>query len=74
MSLGVSGNHNAPLHELEAAWKAGAEPAPGQVVAEPCLCGGVIKAMNNERAIAYSVRIHNESPKHVQWAIRAGWR
>jgi len=76
MTLGLAGVRSAPLHELEAQWKAGAQGQRlfGELVAEPCLCGGVISARNTDPAIAEAVRVHNSSTAHEQWAIAGGWR
>ena len=76
MTLGLVGVRTAPLHELEADWKARAQ-APrlfGELVSEPCLCGGVITARATEPAITEAVRVHNQSASRQQWAIRVGWR
>jgi hypothetical protein len=72
----LAGIRSAPLHELEGEWKAGAsgQRLYGQIVAEHCLCGGVIRARNTDAAITEAVRIHNASPAHAQWATFAGWR
>lgn len=65
-----------PLHELEADWKTEAKPMRlfGEIVAETCLCGGVISSRNTDPAIAAAVGLHNSSTAHAQWAIREGWR
>lgn len=63
-----------PLHDVIEAWKGEAREAASQVVERPCLCGGRIRTLNNERAIAYAVRVHNDSTRHVDWAVRNGWR
>lgn len=76
MTLGLVGVRTAPLHEVEADWKARAQ-APrlfGELVSERCLCGGVIEARATEPAIAAAVHIHNASTEHSTWAIREGWR
>jgi hypothetical protein len=72
----LAGIRSAPLHELEGEWKAGASGHRlyGQIVAEACLCGGVIRARNTDNAITEAVHVHNESPAHTQWAIAGRWR
>jgi hypothetical protein len=76
MTLGLAGVRSAPLHELESQWKAGGQGQRlfGELVAEACLCGGVIRARNTDPAITEAVRIHNASTEHSTWAIAAGWR
>jgi hypothetical protein len=76
VSQPLAGIRSAPLHELEAGWKAGAEGTRlyGEIVAEACLCGQIIRARNTDEAIAKAVRVHNESPGHTQWATFGGWR
>jgi len=76
MTLGQVGVRTAPLHEVEADWKARAQGPRlfGEIVAEPCLCGGLIRARNTDPAIAAAVYVHNASTGHEQWAIREGWR
>lgn len=76
MNERLSSIRSAPLHELETQWKAGGEGHRlfGELVAEPCECGGVIRARNTDPAISEAVRIHNASPAHAQWAIAGGWR
>jgi len=76
VTLGLAGVRTAPLHELEADWKARAQ-APrlfGELVSEPCLCGALIRARNTDPAIAAAVRVHNSSTAHEQWATTTGWR
>ena len=41
---------------------------------EPCICGGVIAADDDERAIADAVRVHNVSTGHEQVMKQLGWR
>jgi hypothetical protein len=41
---------------------------------EPCACGGVIVAEDDDWAIALEVRSHNQSTRHEHWAIAVGWR
>jgi hypothetical protein len=76
MTVSLAGVRSAPLHELEAAWKAEGQVAyaPGSIVAMPCLCGGIIRARAMEDRIVAAVRLHNASTAHEQWAIAAGWR
>jgi hypothetical protein len=76
MTLGLAGVRTAPLHELEEAWKTEARRPRlfGELVAEPCLCGGVIEARATDPAIAEAVRVHNASTAHEQWATTTGWR
>jgi hypothetical protein len=76
MTVALAGVRSAPLHEIEAQWKAGGQGQRlfGEIVAEACLCGGVIRARNTDLAIAEAVHVHNESPAHAQWAIAGGWR
>ena len=76
MSIGLAGVRSAPLHELESQWKAGGQGQRlfGEIVAEACLCGRVIRARNTDPAITEAVRIHNASPGHTQWATLGGWR
>lgn len=41
---------------------------------EACVCGGVIEADDDERAIADAVAVHNRSTDHAQAMERMGWR
>lgn len=43
-------------------------------ISRPCLCGGRIRTLGDDDAIAHAVRAHNDSPGHTAWAIAAGWR
>ena len=43
-------------------------------LAEPCVCGGVIRADDDPRAIADAVVVHGRSTSHQQWRERAGGR
>ena len=76
MTLGVVGVSTRPLHELEAAWKAEGQlaVAPTELVARPCLCGGVITAMATELAITRAVSVHNASTAHARAMVALGWR
>lgn len=38
---------------------------------EACACGGTIRSLDGPRAIAFTVEIHNASPRHAQWRL---WR
>ena len=47
---------------------------PPCVRTEACLCGGWIRALDNPKAIAYAVAVHNDTPSHRDGAIASGWR
>lgn len=41
---------------------------------ERCACGGRIRSVATDRAIAYAVGLHNRGVTHERWAIAQGMR
>jgi hypothetical protein len=76
MTVGLTGVVVRPLHEVVERWKKdGRRPVGiGELARTDCLCGDVIKARNNDVAIARAVKAHNDTPGHRLWAITNGWR